>query len=283
MRASGQSVFQGRLFLVTGGSSGIGLALCAELLARGARVFIVGLHAEGVELALARLGGRGPNLDGAACDVGMPDGVERMAAIVQRDHGTPDVIVNNAGFATYRTFEQSDPAEIERLMSVNFGGAVRVTKAFLAAMIQRRSGRIVNVASVAGAIRITPNGLYCASKHAMVAWAQCLDLELRRFGISVGVVCPGRVETAFFDHETFRRRRHRKETQLGVSMPRVVDAVLDSVARRRPLRFVPGYFAVLAWLARALGPLVQGRLDRLMLSRIEDLYREPDPKSGVAR
>ena len=292
MRSSGQKSFQDKFFLVTGGSSGIGLALCTELLTRGAKVFIVGLHAEGVEMALSRLGGRGPSVDGMACDVGVPDSVERMAGTVLREHGVPDVVVNNAGFATYRTFEQSDFNEIERLVSVNFGGAIRVTKAFVAGMIQRRSGQIVNVASVAGALKLTPNGLYCAAKHGMLAWSQCLDLELRRYGVSVGVVCPGRVETAFFDHETFRTRRHRKETQLSVPMPQVVDAMIDAIVRRRPLRFVPRYFGALAWLAGALGPLVQNGLDRLMLARIEDLYREsearasPQPlegKSGAAR
>jgi NAD(P)-dependent dehydrogenase (short-subunit alcohol dehydrogenase family) len=276
MRSSSPENIQGRFFLVTGGSSGIGFALSAELLARGGKVFIVGLQAEGVELALSRLGGRGPNLNGLACDVGVPDNVEQMAGIVLREQGVPDVIVNNAGFATYRTFEQSDANEIERLIGVNFGGAIRVTKAFLAAMIQRRSGQIVNVASIAGALKLTPNGLYCGAKHGMLAWSQCLDLELRRFGISVAVVCPGRVETPFFDHETFRARRHRKETELSVPIPQVVDAIMESIVRRRPLRFVPRYFGLLAWLADTLGPLVQNRLDRLMLSRIEDLYRESD-------
>jgi len=125
-------------------------------------------------------------------------------------------------------------------------------------------------------LKLTPNGLYCACKHGMLAWSQCLDLELRRYGVSVAVVCPGRVETPFFDHETFRTRRHRKETELSVPMAQVVEAVIDTIVRRRPLRFVPRYFGALTWLAGALGPLVQNRLDRLMLSRIEDLYRESD-------
>jgi len=276
MRPPVHNSFHGRFLLVTGGSSGIGFALSRELLARGAKVLIVGLHEDAVELALSRLGGRGPNLEGLACDIGVPDSVERMADVVLRLHGVPDVLINNAGFATYRTFEQSDVSEIERLISVNFGGAVRVTKAFLAAMIQRGSGRIVNVASVAGALGRRPNGLYSACKHGMLAWSQCLGLELRRFGVSVAVVCPGRVETPFFDHETFRSRRYRRETGLSVPMPKVVDAVIDTIVSHRAVRFVPGYFGALAWLAGALGPLVQGRLDRLMLSRIEDLYRESD-------
>ena len=265
--------FRGKFFLITGGSSGIGFALASELLARGGRIFIVGLHADGVEAALSKLGGRGSNLDGLACDVGSPDSVERMAAAVLRSHGVPDVVVNGAGFATYRTFEQSDMAEVERLLSVNFGGAIRVTKAFLAGMIQRGGGQIVNLASIAAALKMTPNGVYCAAKHGMLAWSQCLALELKRFGVSVSVVCPGRVETPFFDHETFRMRRQRKETELRVPLAGVVDALIETIVRRRAVRFVPRYFGALAWLAGAL-PLVQRRLDRLMLSRIDDLYAQ---------
>jgi NAD(P)-dependent dehydrogenase (short-subunit alcohol dehydrogenase family) len=266
------SSFRNRFVLVTGGSSGIGFALAAELLKQGAKVVIVGLHGNAVEDALARLGGRGPGLDAYVCDIAVPEDVERTAAAVVAAHGHPDILVNNAGFATYRTFEQSDAAEIERLLSVNFGGAVRMTKAFLAGMISRRSGQIIMVASIAGRLGITPNAVYCAAKHGMLAWSQCLALELKRFGISVGVICPGRVETSFFDHETFRKRRQRKEAELTVSMPVVVDAIIDTIERRLPLRHVPRYFGLLAWMTRSLGPVVQGKLDKIMLSRIEDLY-----------
>jgi NAD(P)-dependent dehydrogenase (short-subunit alcohol dehydrogenase family) len=247
--------------------------VAAALLQRGAKVIIVGLHGDHVDDALTRLGGRGPRLDGYACDVGVPEDVERTAAAVVAAHGHPDILINNAGFAIYRTFEQSDAPEVERLMNVNLGGAVRVTKAFLAGMIARGSGHIIMVASIAGELRITPNALYCGAKHGMVAWSRCLALELKRFGIQVGVVCPGRVETPFFDHETFRNRQHRKETGLTVPMPVVVDAIIDTIAQRRSLRFVPRYFGLLAWLARAMSPVVQARLDKIMLSRIEDLYR----------
>jgi uncharacterized protein len=267
------SVKGNKLFVITGGSSGIGLAVAEALVRRGARIVIVGLHTTHVTDAVARLGGPDKGVAGYACDVGVPEDVKAVCAAIVAAHGVPDVLVNNAGFAVYRTFEQSAEEEIERLMSVNFAGAVRVTKAFLGGMIARGSGQIVNISSIAGATLLTPNAVYCAAKHGMVAWSQCLAIEVARFGIDVGIVCPGRVETPFFDHETFRTRTHRKETEWTVPMSTAVEAILDTIDRRRQMRFVPRYLGAIAWAAKAFGPLAQWPLNRLWRARVEAIYK----------
>ena len=188
-----------------------------------------------------------------------------------RQHGPPDVLINNAGFAVYRAFEQSDAAEIERLVEVNFAGHIHCTKAMLGGMIARRHGQIVNIASVAGLFTITPNALYGAAKSGIIAWSRALRVELDRYGIGVSVVCPGRVETPFFNHETFKRRKDRRETALTVSMPDVVDAVLDAIRRNREIVVVPGTGA--GSLARSTycrsGFAAQHALLR---RRVDDLY-----------
>jgi short-subunit dehydrogenase len=107
----------------------------------------------------------------------------------------------------------------------------------------------------------------------MVAWSKCLAIEVRRFNIHVGIVYPGRVETNFFNHESFRGRLHRKETELVVPMEAVIKAILDMIVHRRETSFVPSYLAAVAWAANAGGPLARLALDRLLLSRIEDIYR----------
>ena len=81
-------------------------------------------------------------------------------------------------------------------------------------MITKRRGHIVNIASVAGLFTLTPNAVYGAAKSGIVAWSRALRVELDRYGVGVSVVCPGRVETPFFDHETFKRRKERRETRL---------------------------------------------------------------------
>jgi short-subunit dehydrogenase len=210
--------FDGKLFVITGGTSGIGLALARALYQRKARIVVVSHQQTRIDRVLADFGGPTSKFGAFVCDIGNSDDVVKASAAIMAAYGLPDILVNNAGYATYRTFEQEALPEVERLISVNFSGAIRMTHAFLHGMIERGSGSIINVASIAGALPMTPNALYCAAKHGMVAWSKCLAMETRRFNIHVGVVCPGRVETNFFSHETFRRRSHRNETEFTVPM-----------------------------------------------------------------
>ena len=200
-----------------------------------------------------------------------------MAALL-REHGVPDVLVNNAGFAVYRAFEQSDAQEIARLFDVNFAGHILCTKAVLDGMIRRRRGHIVNVASVAGLFTLTPNAVYGAAKSGIVAWSRALRVELDRYGIGVSVVCPGRVETPFFDHETFRRRKERRETALTVPMSTVVGAVL----RRDPAEPRAGHRAALLGLVRPRAPCVPFGL-RTHTCAAAPARRRPLPRMSASR
>ena len=154
---------------------------------------------------------------------------------------------------------------------MNFAGHVLCTKAVLDGMIVRRSGHIVNIASVAGLFTLTPNAVYGAAKSGIVAWSRALRVELDRYGVGVSVVCPGRVETPFFEHETFRRRRARRETRLTVALPTVVEAVLDAIRRNREIVVVPRYWS---WFARALVVVPYGLRAHhaLLRRRVDDLY-----------
>jgi short-subunit dehydrogenase len=268
--------FAAKLVVITGGTSGIGLALAQEIARRDAKVVVLADKADSVSRALTKLRVGKNSVHGYVCDIGVADQVTEICAQIITEHGVPDILINNAGYAIYRTFEQEDPDEIERLISVNFGGAVRITKAFLDGMVQRRSGQIVNMASIAGVLPLTPCALYGAAKHAMVGWSQCIAPELARFGIDVTVVCPGRVQTSFFDHESFRSRPHRKETEATVPLAAVVDATFDAILRRQRMRYIPRRYGMLAWAYYALGPLVRVPFDRLLRSRVEDLYRSSE-------
>ena len=172
----------------------------------------------------------------------------------------------------YRAFEQSDVNEIERLFEVNFAGHVLCTKAVLDGMIARREGHIVNIASVAGLFTLTPNAVYGAAKSGIISWSRSLRVELDRYGIGVSVVCPGRVETSFFEHETFKRRKGRRETELTVPLPVVVNAVLDAIRRNREIVTVPRYWSWIADGLRVL-PFARRTHQALLRRRVEDLYQ----------
>jgi uncharacterized protein len=272
VRKDSDHYFENKLIVITGGTSGIGLALATELVNRNAKVIVLADKIEGVRRTVECLASNGAPFAGYSCDIGVAESVADASNTILAEHGVPDILINNAGFAIYRTLEQESPEEVERLISVNFAGAIRITKAFIGGMVTRRSGQIVNIASIAGVIALTPNGIYSAAKHGMVAWSQCLAAEVARFGISVTVVCPGRVMSRFFDHETFQQRPHRMETKLVVPMAKVVDGILDAVRQRSLIRFVPRYYGIIAWALSAFGPLLQNRLNRLLRARVEDLY-----------
>src|SRR5207237_10769693 len=108
----------------------------------------------------------------------------------------------------------------------NLLGAMYVTREFLGSMVARQRGRIVNISSVAGKLIITPNATYCAAKHGLVAWSEALSAEFHRFGITVQVVCPGRVETPFFDHPSFAGRPASRITSLSLPLERTTRATM---------------------------------------------------------
>lgn len=262
----------GKLVVITGGSSGIGKQLAADFLRRGARTVIVSRDPARLKQSANDLAAIAPLVDVVTCDVGDAESVGRMGKEVLARFGCPDILVNNAGFATYRTFEQMELEEIEELASVNFLGALRCTKVFLGTMVSRRSGAIVNIASIAGRIPMTPNGTYSASKHALVAWSETLRYEVARFGLSVSVICPGRVETSFFDHATFRERLARREMRQNVPLDQVSRATFDAIARRRFLTYVPTSLGLMVWAANSLPFVVKPFYRRLMQRRVSDLY-----------
>ena len=172
--------------LVTGGSSGIGLAAARALRDRGLTVFIVsrrpftekGLHHLCADVA-----------DERQC-------AEAVEAVL-RKAGRLDLLVNCAGFGISGAVEFTEPAEAKKQMEVNFFGCVNMTRAALPHMRQRGSGRIVNISSVAAPAAIPFQAYYSASKAAINAWTAALANELRPWGVSVTAVQPGDIKTGF--------------------------------------------------------------------------------------
>jgi uncharacterized protein len=271
--------FDGVATMVTGGSSGIGRQLALDLARQGAHVAIVSHDADGLRAASAELGQVATKSLAVVCDVGSDEDVKRMGETVLDAFGRLDLLVNNAGYAEYRTFADTPLADVRRLVDVNLVGAMRCISAFLPRMIERRSGAIVNMASIAGRVPLTPNSVYCASKHGLVALSQTLRYELEPFNIRVHVICPGRAETSFFEHETFKSRRARAETKYTVSVEQISRATLDAIARGRFMTYVPWTLGAMAWAMNAWPWMVRPMFDRLMRARIRSYYddqRAPD-------
>jgi len=263
----------GKWVAITGGSSGIGLAVATQLAERGNRITLVADGRERLSAAAATLRAAGASVDEAQCDIGNAGELDALASDLLA-RGGPDVLINNAGAAVYRAFEQSSPAEIDRLLAVNLIGHVRLTKLLLAPMIARRSGAISFMASIAATLPITPNATYCAAKHGMIGLSRALRIELKRFGVEVTAVCPGRVATRFFDHETFRQRTEGPETKSAIGADRAAAAAIAAIERNRAVAFVPENLGLATWLFNALPVPFHLLFDRVAQNRMERLYAD---------
>jgi NAD(P)-dependent dehydrogenase (short-subunit alcohol dehydrogenase family) len=185
----------GKVVVITGGSRGLGLVLARALVDRGARVAICARDVD--ELARARqdLEARGGEVFSAPCDVTDRDDVLRFIASVEDDFGAIDVLVNNAGIIQVGPLAAMTVDDFEHALSVNLRGPLYAMLAVLPAMRQRKAGRIVNIASIGGAIAMPHLAPYSTSKFALVGLSEAMRAELVRDGIFVTTVCPGLMRT----------------------------------------------------------------------------------------
>src|SRR5918912_1169733 len=183
--------------------------------------------------------------------------------------GHIDILVNNAGFGLYDKVQDQSIEEIESITFTNYLGMVYCTKVFLDSMISRRSGHIVNVASVAGSFGVAGLAAYCASKYAVLGFSEALWHELHGTGVGITVVSPIGVKTNFFKHNSFA---HRIPNYTGFLLePETVSkAILVAANSHRLEIMVPFYIRAGVWFKHtipyAINPLV-GYLFRKQLNK----------------
>jgi 3-oxoacyl-[acyl-carrier protein] reductase len=185
-----------RVAVVTGGSRGIGAAVCRRLAAAGAVVVVN--YAKGAAPAqalVAELVAAGGRAEAVAADVAKADEVERLFAGVLERHGRLDVLVNNAGIVKDTLLLTMRPDDWRRVMDVDVDGVWRCTKHALEPMFRARSGRIVNLASVSGIRGGRGQTNYAAAKGAVISFTRAVAVEVADRGIAVNAVLPGFIET----------------------------------------------------------------------------------------
>ena len=187
----------GKIALVTGAASGIGEAAANVLARAGAFVYVADINeSDGVRVA-EEIKSRGAQAEFLRLDVAENADCLRAADAVHKTHGRLDILVNNAGIGHVGTIEQTEAEDLDRLYAVNVRGMFSLTKAFIPRMIERRSGVIINTASIGGVVAIKDRLAYCTTKFAVVGFTKCLALDHAAHGIRANCICPGRVETPF--------------------------------------------------------------------------------------
>ena len=193
LRKGARSFYAGRVVIVTGGSRGLGLLMARELKRRGARLALLARNRE--ELMRAKEDLDGGTVLAITCDVGDRSQVRQAVDIVVQHFGRVDVLINNAGIIQVGPLEHMTYGDYHQAMNVHFWGALHCTEAVLPHMRQRRSGRIVNIASIGGLIAVPHLAPYTASKFALVGYSDAVRAEVARDGIRVTTVCPGLMRT----------------------------------------------------------------------------------------
>ena len=245
--------------LITGASSGIGAEFARQLAARGYDLALAArrgdrLAALGQELT-ARHGVRHEIIVADLAEAGGIAAVEQRAAA-----GDVDLLVNNAGFGIGKKFAHAELAGQEAMVSVHMIAPMRLMRAALPAMLERRRGGVINVASLAAFMSLPGNANYCATKAYLMRFSRAVDAEVRGKGVTVQALCPGFVTTEFHDERERVRMDSRGPAFLWLPASFVVAQALRGYDRRQSL-VVPGAgYKLVYWLAKtglpdALAPL----------------------------
>lgn len=204
---SGVFRLDGRHALVTGGASGIGECTVKELVRAGAFVWVADINVTAAEALANEVG----SAEALHLDVTSPESIAAAVGHLSR----LDILVNNAGIGHVGSIENTDPADFDRLMTVNVRGPYLVTRGFLPLLLEAADathpvGTIVNIGSVAGLVGIKQRFAYCTSKGALLAMTRQLAVEYPK-KLRVNAVCPGTVETPFVESYLEKFHKHNIE------------------------------------------------------------------------
>nr|WP_277351797.1 oxidoreductase [Antrihabitans stalactiti] len=279
-RRGANSVRSVKTVLVTGASSGMGKATAEKLLSQGYIVYVAARRLDKMR-DLEELGAVAIAMD-ITKDADVVAAVDRIAA----ENGGIDVLINNAGFATYGAMEDTALADARYQFEVNLFGLARLTQLVLPYMRQQGAGTIVNISSMGGKIYTPMGAWYHATKHAVEGWSDCLRLELKPFGIDVIVIEPGIMQTEFGDvlvgpllersgegayadlaTKVAEATTAMKDANGGSPASLIADVIAHSIAAKRPkTRYVAGRYAQpLIVMRKLFGDRV---FDRVVMSRV---------------
>jgi NAD(P)-dependent dehydrogenase (short-subunit alcohol dehydrogenase family) len=247
---------QGSRVLLTGASSGIGAALAVRLASEGAVLGLVGRDETRLAATLARCREHSPGSRMWPVDLADPGQVDVLAATAIAELGGVDVLVNNAGIPKHRHVTVIDPETVDRVMLVNYNAPVRLTLRILPHMLERGSGRVVMVSSVAATLSSPGEGAYSASKAALSVFAEAMAIDLWDLGIRVNIVYPGVVDTPLFDVPDNDPLSPAVEK---IPVDEFVDGMMAALAEDRLQVYVPAWFEDVAKRkAQDVGAFLEG-------------------------
>jgi NAD(P)-dependent dehydrogenase (short-subunit alcohol dehydrogenase family) len=259
----------GKVAVVTGAGSGIGRATARLLAQHGAKVHVADINADAAAAVALEIGGGAIDY---AVDVSRPEEVEALAKAVFDQDGRVDILHNNAGIGHGGDIEATTVEDWQRVIGINLLGVAYGVQAFVPRMLKQGGpATIVNTASEFGLIPVVSMAPYCASKFGVVGMSESLDAELRPRGIRVVALCPGFINTPIASATIMRGQLSTDQEKVvafydkhGASPDTVAAAVLDSIARPRPIVITPRSQVFAPYLLHRLSPRLAQPVARIL-------------------
>ncbi len=224
--------FTNKHAVITGGSSGIGLALARAFVASGAKVSIIGRNQDKLHSALdvVHKDLPGAEIFGYSADVSDFNKINRVVSEIASDHGNIDILINNAGIMTCGLFEKLQINDVEKTLQVNYLGMLYTLKAAFPYLKKSTFGHVVFISSVAGYAGLMGYSAYAPSKFALTGFVECIKMELEDYNIMVSIVYPPDTETPMLAYE---RKNSLHETR---AINEKIKAIMPEIVARKVIR-----------------------------------------------
>jgi uncharacterized protein len=225
--------FRNKIVIITGASSGIGLQTAKDLANKHAVIILLARDIKKLEQAHSEILKISIGHSFYSCDVSNESQVKETIKKVYEKYKRIDILINNAGFGIYKDFMSQSQEEISSQINTNFYSIVYLTKAVVPIMKDQKSGHIINIASVAGKSGYPLVGPYCASKFAVIGLSEALYAELSDYNINISIICPGAVNTNFFNHPSFKKFPHEKRHKHMLQPSKVSNAIQKALKTKK--------------------------------------------------
>jgi short-subunit dehydrogenase len=242
----------GKVTIITGASSGIGAAAARLFALEGCKVVLAARRFERLDELAKEIRDAGGEAFPCEADISLRPDIDQLVERTMKTYGQIDILYNNAGFGRLDWFENLDPeGDIEAQINVNLLGLIQMARAVIPHMLKRKSGHIINMASIAAWIAAPMYSLYSASKYGILGFSDALRRDLLPLGIKVSVVCPGPAKSEFGLHTG--AQPSSLQTSLKRFFPSMTaEAVAERVLRvaKHPRRYTifPWYYPAAIWI-----------------------------------
>jgi uncharacterized protein len=266
-----------KLVLVSGASSGIGEAT-AKRYAAGAHVLLLARNAERLDRVAESIRRDGGAATPYVIDLADANAIAETSARISREHGTPDILINNAGAGRWLPLLDTSADEASAMIAVPYLAAFNLTRAFLPDMIARGSGALAYITSPASFIAWPNASAYTAARRAVAGLAETMQQELRGTGIAVTLVVLGPVETPYWDHNPGSRERLPKSSSILapiMSAQQAAEAIYDGVETGKRMVVKPGILRAL-FVLNAIAPRLVARQVRRAVPKQQPTSERPD-------